>query len=174
MDCVCWHPCAPSSLVSAAKAPGRLRGAAGADHSSVIPASKLAAALRFAAIFVDEAAQCTEAEVLTPLRLAFAGHVLPVAPAAEHSSFLGIPVHVEGSGSGGWVTVSPWSTRSACVRLVLVGDPLQVRPVAVPRVQRLPSFLPTLFSPRDRAPCAAPCDSVVFFSSPGRSGRLAL
>lgn len=94
--------------------------------------------MRFDAIFVDEAGQCSEPECLTPLRLAFSGYVLPAPTTTTSSgisaSYLGIPVPVEGHKEGrsgrlgdGYSTVPPWVVRSACSRLVLIGDPLQVR-----------------------------------------------
>lgn len=108
--------------MSSAKAAARNGGGV----SAVLPLAKLAAITRFDAIFVDEAGQSTEPELLTPLRLAYAGHVLPMRSASmpNGGSCLGLPVEADSSGL--WATVPPWASLSACLRLVLVGDPLQV------------------------------------------------
>ena len=134
LSCSSIYPQPSCSLVSAAKTAVR-RGGNGpieSDQSSVIPAERVAGALRFDAIFVDEAGQCSEPEILTPLRYAFSGYGLrapPVKGLADRGGYLRIPVRgtLGGRGGGGFSSVQPWAIRQACVRLVLVGDPLQVR-----------------------------------------------
>jgi hypothetical protein len=128
-------PVLATSLASAAKAVGKNRGGNVAKvPGAMIPQSLLAPALRFDAILVDEAGQSTEPEVLIPLRHAFTGHVIDAGAAGRsaHSSSaasaaaaasLGLPTPRPG---GGWGSIPPWSARSACCRLVLVGDPLQL------------------------------------------------
>ena len=125
----------PYSLVTAAKSSHYGNGYA---NSAQIPAAKLASVMRFDAIIVDEAGQCTEPEILIPLRLAYAGYVLPTQnsqPSDKSHSILGLPVQIERKAVGcdasvsgfSWTSVPPWAVRSSCCRLVLVGDPLQVR-----------------------------------------------
>jgi hypothetical protein len=133
------YPVLKTSLVTAAKANARRgesqAGAAGPTGGNSVPPAQLTAALRFDALVVDEAGQSTEPEVLTPLRHAFTGHVLSVSgtsnalaaakPASGAALTQVLPIPPLQSG-GAWTSLQPWTARSACVRLVLVGDPLQL------------------------------------------------
>lgn len=90
----------------------------------MIPAELIARELRFDAIFVDEAGQCSEPELLTPLRFAYSGYSLRANTHRESLSANCLRLPIRGEPS-----IPPSAVSKACSRLILVGDPLQVRQV---------------------------------------------